>query len=71
MSVYRIEDYTARKFVYVGSKPVIRKYRLEHPEHEIFVEEFPTTYKTQIVELLNKTLEIRDVFSGVDDKDQG
>jgi hypothetical protein len=44
---------------------------LDFPKHEVDVEEFPTTYKYQLVQLLNQTLEIRDVFGGVDNKDQG
>jgi hypothetical protein len=71
MPVYRVTDYTDRKFVYLGSKPLVRKYMLDFPKHEIDVEEFPTTYKYQLVQLLNQTLEIRDVFGGVDNEDQG
>lgn len=67
MAVFRITDYTARRIVYVGTNPQARKYQLENPEHELVVEKCETTYKFQLVKLLNQTLEIRDVFSGVDD----
>lgn len=67
MSVFRITDYTARRMTYVGTNPQARKYRLENPDHEIVVEKFETAYKYQLVKLLNQTLEIRDVFGGVDD----
>jgi len=67
MAVYRVTDYTARRIVYFGTHPQVRKYKLEHPEHEIVEEKCETTYKFQLVKLLNQTLEIRDVFSGVDD----
>jgi hypothetical protein len=67
MPVFRVTDYTARRFVYLGSRPQVRKYRMDHPGHEIEEEYFPTTYKYQVVDLLNQTLRIRDVFSGVDD----
>jgi len=57
-TVFFVQNLDARELKVFGKKHQVRRYRMEHPNHQIIEREYQWHYKSELVTIMNALIKI-------------
>ena len=58
-TVFFVQNLDAEELKVFGKKHQVRRYRMEHPNHQIIERQYQWNYKSELVTIMNHLLEMR------------
>lgn len=57
-TVFFVQNLDAKELKVFGKKHQVRRYRMEHPNHQIIEKEYQWHYKSELVTIMNRLLKV-------------